>query len=270
MNPNETPLAQNEYVAELFAMLQGSGRDTSGLSALLVHVGSMEDFITTAEGKIADMKSQLDAMRELQNHPVKTALQNAVMTLETKIAEVRERLAEIKAGIIAGCKNTIAAFKETGISVLDKLASFFHLKGGLQSVKRDITAGIQECDNTIAKINAFAQEYHAAGRHVGNMARVALNRQTKAKDKEVGKLARTVSAPYRAEKACLVSARKAVNRATNALEQLESTAEANRAERALEKKPSFIDRLDVNKERAEQAKHERQTPERTKAQGAEI
>ena len=52
-------LSQNEYVQELYSILQDNGRDTSGLSALIGHVSEMENFVKRAEDKIADMKSQL-------------------------------------------------------------------------------------------------------------------------------------------------------------------------------------------------------------------
>ena len=114
MNETGTPLSENQYVKELFSILQDNGRDTSGLSALIGHVGEMENFIKRAEDKIADMKSQLSDMKEVQNHPVKAALQTAIKTLETKVAEVRERLSDLKNNIVEGCKNAVAAFKERG------------------------------------------------------------------------------------------------------------------------------------------------------------
>jgi len=127
----DAPLEQNEYVQELYSILRDNGRETSGLSALLGHVSEMESFVKRAEDKIADMKSQLAEMKEIQSHPVKTALQSAIKNLELKVAEIKVQLTELKNNIIEGCKNAVNAFKEKGISALDKLASFFKIKTGL-------------------------------------------------------------------------------------------------------------------------------------------
>ena len=97
------PLSENQYVQELFSVLQENGRDTTGLAALIGHVSEMENFVKRAEDKIAEMKSQLSEMKEVQNHPVKATLQTAIKNLELKVAEVRERLTELKNNIVEAC-----------------------------------------------------------------------------------------------------------------------------------------------------------------------
>jgi predicted RNase H-like nuclease (RuvC/YqgF family) len=107
---NAAPLTENQYVQELFSILQNSGRDSTGLSALLGHVSEMESFVKRAEDKISEMKSQLAQMKEIQNHPVKNALKNTIQTLEHKVAEIKERLGELKHMLAEGCKSAVQAF----------------------------------------------------------------------------------------------------------------------------------------------------------------
>lgn len=270
MNENATPLAENQYVKELFSILQDNGRDSSGLSALLGHVGEMENFVKRAEDRISEMKSQLADMKEVQNHPVKTALQNAIKTLENKVAVVKERLSELKSNIIEGSKNAVTSFKEKGITALDKLASFFHIKQGLQDWKKDIDSIIRTDDKAVTKIEAFASEYHSAGRAIKNMARVAVGKSPIDAKKEAGKLAKILAAPYKAQKAALTGLRKSLDKAIAKLDQLEGKAEVKLSERTAEKKPSMLAKLDANKERVEREKRELPTPERTKTQGLEV
>jgi predicted translin family RNA/ssDNA-binding protein len=175
---NSAPLAENQYVKELFSILQENGRDSSGLAALLGHVSEMESFVKRAEDKIADMKSQLAEMKEVQNHPVKTALQNAIKTLEQKVAEVKERIVELKYNIVEGCKSAVEAFKEKGAAVLNNLAKFFHVKGALKAIDRSADASVKQCDKAIANINGFAENYHAAGRAVKNMGLILQEKRT--------------------------------------------------------------------------------------------
>ena len=273
MNENGTNIMENEYVKELFGILKENGKDTSGLNALIGQLKNMENFVKLAEDRITDMKAQLDNMREIQNHPIKTALKNAITALEMKIAEIKVQITELKNNIIDGCKNAVKAFKEKGIAALDKIASFFRIKKGLQAIKTNISAAVNNCDKSVTKIESFSQEYHKAGRHFKNMARVIVGKQPIDKVKESGKLAKTFSAPYRAHKTCLLGIQKAVNVIVNKLEQLEQNAETKRGERAAAKikKPTLMQRLEANKEKIKQAELEKPVLERApKSKGLEV
>ncbi len=263
-NTTSVPLAQNEHVKELFAILKENGKDTSGLSALINHVSGMEDFVKQAENKIVEMKSQLDTMKDAQDHPIKTALQKTIKALETKVAEVKAQIAELKSNIIEGCKNAVSAFKEKGAAALDKLASFFHIKDGLQAIKNNTVKSVDTCDRAIVKIESFSKEYHTAGRAIKNMVRVMVGKPPVDAVKESGKLVKAVSVPYKAEKACLLGIRKQVDKMISALDKLEQSAETKRSERAAKpKKPTLMERLDAKKEEIKQNELEKPKPSRT-------
>jgi hypothetical protein len=265
---NSGNLAQNEYVQELFSILQDNGKDSSGLAALIGHVSEMESFVKRAEDKIADMKSQLAEMKEIQNHPVKTAFQNAIKALETKVAEVKERIAELKAGIIDGCKSAVEAFKEKGASVLNNLAKFFHVKNTLKGIDKSAAQGIKQCDKAISDINGFAAQYHEAGRAIKNMGLILIGREPVDQKKENGKLAKAMCAPNKAYKTALTGIRNAVDKAIAALDGMEERQAARKQERV--KKPSILVGLEENKVLA--AEHNRAVAQREKTvvKGAEI
>lgn len=267
---SDTSLMENGYVKELFNILQNNSRDTTGLSAIIGHVNEMESFVKRAEDKIADMKSQLDSMKEIQNHPFKTYLQNTIKTLENKVAEVKERLAELKANIIDGCKNAVSAFKEKGISALANIADFFKIKQNLQDWKKDINSMIKADDKAVAKIATFSNEYHSAGRALKNMARVAIGKEPIDRKKEAGKLAAVIAAPYKAQKSVLIGLKKSLDKAITKLDKLENSETVKQAERSIERKPSLLGRLEANKAKVEQIKRDMPMPERAKVQGAEI
>jgi chromosome segregation ATPase len=96
------PLSENQYVRELFSILLDNGRDTGGLSALLGHVSEMEAFVKNAEDKISAMKDQLAEMKEIQSHPVKTALQKAIKSLEHTVSVMKDRIGKLKSQIGGG------------------------------------------------------------------------------------------------------------------------------------------------------------------------
>ena len=263
-------IMENEYVKELFAIMSENGKDTSGLSTLLGHVSEMENFVKRAEDKISDMKLQLDSIKELQDHPIKTALQNTIKSLEERVAAVKEHLSQLKADIINGCKNAVAAFKEGGISALVNIAAFLGIRQNLQDWKKDINGIIQADEKAVAKIEAFSTEYHSAGRHLKNMARVVIGKEPLDIKKEAGILSKALAAPYKSQKSVLTSLKKKLDKAISGLEQLDNAAKAKQAQRATEKKPSLMERLEAGKEKAHQYQINAPVPERAKVQGAEI
>lgn len=255
-------LADNEYVKELFGILHDNGRDTAGLAAILGHVQGMEDFVKQAEDKMADMKLQLETMKEIQSHPVKTALKNAIKALEGTVAQVKAQISDLKADIIEGCKNAVFAFKENGIAALSNITSFFRINDGLKSIKNDLIASINRCDKAVAKIDAFASEYHSAGLAIKNMARVAIGKPPLDAKKEAGKLSRAVAAPYKAHKSVLMGLRKSIDKTISALGKLEQHENARQTVRAAQKKPSLMEKLDANKERVRQRELDKPVHER--------
>jgi chaperonin cofactor prefoldin len=275
MNDNNNisaPLSENEYVQQLYGILQENGRDTSGLSALLGHVSEMENFVKRAEDKISEMKSQLAEMKEVQNHPVKTTLQNAIKTLEIKVAEVKERIAELKSNIIEGCRSAVEAFKEKGAAALNNLAKFFRVKTAIKAIDKSTEQGIKQCDKAIKNINGFAENYHEAGRAIKNMGLILIGREPVDEKKEIGKLAKTAALPYKAERAALNGIKQAVDKAIAALDGMEERQAARKSERQAERadKPDMLARIAKNKERVKQREHEEPTPERARAARSEL
>jgi hypothetical protein len=264
-------LADNPYVQELFSIMQENGRDSTGLAALLGHVSEMESFVKRAEDKISEMKSQLAEMKEIQNHPVKKALQNAIKTLELKVAEVKERLSELKHNIVEGCKSAVQAFKEKGISALDKLASFFHIKSGVQVLDKSVQQSVSFCDKSVQQIDNFSREYRTASRAVKNIGRLLIGKEPIDAKKEAGILAKSLAAPYKAEKTVLLKISGLAKAMETRLEQLETTAAEKRANRVREpKEPTLLGELAEAKQLVEQKKLEAPMPERSKVKAAEL
>ena len=253
----------------LYKILQRNGGDPTALSALIYHVNQMEAHITQTTTEIQMMKSQIAEMREIQKHPIKHALQSTVATLETMVKNMQGQLSKLKVDIVEGCKKAVTAFKQGGISALDKLASFFNVKDGLQGIRNGINKEINQCDKTLTMINTFAGEYHATGLHLRNMGRAVIGKEPLDKQKEIGKLAKAVGAPARAEKSCLLAFRKCVDNAIGSLGQLEKGAHIARNERTAAK--TLKQELAEGKERVRQRDLEMPNLERVPAaKGAQI
>jgi SHS2 domain-containing protein len=270
--PNATtiPLYNNPYVQDLFKTLSDNGKDTSGLSAILNYTGEMENLIKRAEGTISDMKSQLEEVKQLHNHPVKTALQNAIKALERKVIGLRENLMKLKNNIVNGCKNAVSAFKAQGIIALDNVASFINIKDSLQDWKKDAESGIRTSEKAIANIETFASEYHTAGLALKNMARMAVGKPPVDTKKEMGNLAKAVAAPYKAQKAVFAAMKNATEKAITNLDKFENKAVSKRSERAAANKPSIMKMLHDNIDTVAQMKRDTPIKERVNTKGAEL
>ena len=259
-------LEENPYVQELLGILKDNGKDVAGLMAIFDHINGMEDFVKAAENQILDMKAQLTDMKEVQDHPIKTVLQKTIKALETKVVEIKNHIAELKANVVEGCKNAVAAFKQKGISALNKLSVFFSIKPALQAINRSCETTVKRCENSIEKIEAFSREYNTAGRALKNMARMLIGKEPIDTPTEIGKLAKALCAPYQAEKVCMEGIRNAADKAMGGLESLEASAEKPKV-----KKLSLMGKLAENKVKIRLLDLEKSAAERLpKAVGAEL
>ena len=255
------PILENEHVKELLAILRDNNSpSTKDFIAVLNQVGAMEKQLDAAVKELSAMRQELKTAQE-QNHPVKTALQKAVIVTQGQVLDLRERLVQLKQNIIDGCKNAVADFKEKGISALDNVARFFKIRPILESMRDTLTKDIQVDDRAIAKIEAISTEYHQAGRHLKNMGRAMLGREALQEAKQPGKLAAGISAPFRAERSCFAAMKRSVDKAIGAMSRLE--------ERAAEKKSSIRETLATHNEKIAQAKKDAPTAERPRPVNAE-
>jgi len=241
-----TPLQENAQVKELLSILEENHVDAADLRGLIGYIGAMERQLETAVGELAAMRQELSGMREEQNHPARTALRGAALTLEGAVNDAREKLEAVKNSVIEGCKNAVAAFKEKGIGALNNLAGFFKIGDGLQSLRDSLDGGVQAAEKSIAKIEAVSAEYHEAGQHVKNMGRTLSGKDPVQEAKPSGKLAKLLESPFKTELSCLTGARKSVGAAIGKLERLEQSAE----------RPSVLENIRAFQEKAARTKQD--------------
>ncbi|MDA8228027.1 MAG: hypothetical protein M0T74_10100, partial [Desulfitobacterium hafniense] len=180
----------------------------------------MEKQLDAAVKELAAMRQELKTAQE-QNHPVKTALQKAVIVMQGQVLDLRDKLSELKKIVIAGCKNTVTEFKEKGVATLDNIARFFKVRPILERPCGIISRNIQYDNKAISKIEAISTEYHQAGRHLKNIGRAMLGKETLQEVKQPGKLAAVISAPFRAERSCFAAMKQSADKALGAISRLE-------------------------------------------------
>ena len=215
------PVMENELVRELLNLLKANHLPAE--KELLTVV----DQVCIMESRLTDMVKELTTLREelaeaqRQNHPVKTALQKAVIVLQNQVLDLRDKLTGLKHEIISGCKSALDAVHDKGLSALRDIMGFFKLRPALEAMRENIDDSIKQDNKSIATIEAVSTSYHEAGRHIANMGRAVSGKEALTEAKPVGKIAKALTAPIRADKACLVAMGKGVSKAISAVERLE-------------------------------------------------
>lgn len=217
----------------------------------------MEKQLDAAVKELAAMRQELKTAQE-QSHPVRNTLQKTVIAMQGQVLDLRDKLAELKQNVIDGCKSAVAAFKEQGITALDNVARFFKIKPVLETMRNSLDKSIKFDDKAIAKIEAISAEYHQAGRHLKNIGRAMRGKEAIQEAKPTGKLAKTILAPYRAERSCLSAMKKSVEAAIGSFARLEDRA-----------KPSIKKAIQEHREQAAKDKNDAPTTERPRPTNTE-
>ena len=213
-------LAENSYVKELLTVLKENPSPSSqDFMEMVAHVGELEN-------RLAEAVDELKTMRQkVQSRSLKAVLQRSCKALESNISSMRQRLSELKDHIVTGCKNALAAFKEHGTVALDGIGRFFHVKPMLESMKKAVNNSINVDNKAIDKIQAFSAEYHQAGRHLKNMGRTLIGKEPIQEVKAPGKIVKVISAPYKADRACMMAAKRNIEKALENLDRLQESAQ---------------------------------------------
>lgn len=210
-------LLDNEQVKSLLAILIENKISTDELRAVIGHVGEMERQLSVAVTELTDMRREIAKLR----HPLKTSALNIIRTLETKYGEVKARLDKVKTSIVEGAKKAISAFKEKGASELLRLASFLHIRDGLEMVRDIMQHDIWADEKTISDIASASREYHKIGRDVKNLMRVIQGKETSQEVKPEGRVAALAQAVFKMDKAQMSFNIRCIDKMLGALSRLE-------------------------------------------------
>lgn len=216
-NPLLNSLLDDVYVKELIAILIEQKISTDELRAIVGHVGEMERQLGVAVTELTNMRQEMAMLR----HPLKTSTLKVIHALETKYGEVKARLDKVKTGIVDGAKKAISEFKEKGASVLLRLASFLHIREGLEMVRDIMQHDIWADEKTISDIADASGVYHKIGRDVKNLMRIIQGKEISQEVKPEGRVAALAQAVFKLDKAQLSFNIRCIDKVFDALNRLE-------------------------------------------------
>jgi len=241
-------IIENIDVQEFFKLLRDNNSPSiNEMIDIVRQMSAMEKYMEAATNQIATMQLQLAEM-EAKNHPVQTALSNAIVTTQAQVSNIQDKLTELKNNFIAGCKNTVDAFKEKGIAALNNVAQFFNIKPSLDNLCNELNKGIQQDNKTIAKIETISTEYHETGLHLKNIGRAILGKELLQEAKPNGNLSKALTAPYRADRKCLSAMKNCAEKAISSLSRLEERAAKPSITGTIQKYADQIEKQQAKKE----------------------
>lgn len=223
MEQSNQPIAENEHVKEFLAVLQANPIPGSQeFLEMIGHVGALEQRLAEAVDELKTMRQEL---QKVQSHSLKAVLQRSYKSLESNAVAMGRRLSELKSHIADDCKNALASIREHGVAALHGIAQFFRVKPILEGMRKLADSSIRVDEKAMDKIQSFATEYHAAGKHLKNMGRTLVGKPPLEEAKNPGRIAKTLAAPYRADRACMVSAKIIIDRAVASLSRMEQSVQ---------------------------------------------
>jgi predicted nuclease with TOPRIM domain len=253
---------ENKDVRKLLKLMRDNNAPTmTDFTAMLGQVAAMEKQLDAAVGELTAMRRDLAEAQRL-NHPIKNAMQSAVTAMQGFVSDLRDKLAELKEGIVNGCQKAIEAFKDKGIAALNGIARFFRIKPILEATRKNLNESIRRDDKAISNIEAISKEYHEAGKHLKNVGRAIIGKEALQEAKPIGALAKGLTAPFKMQRKSLSSMKKHVEAMISSVSRLE--------ERAAERKPSIKKTLAECSKKVEQDKREMQPAVRARKAEVEL
>ena len=216
------PLRNEAAVRELLALMEAyNAPGRKELSDMVAQITTLERQLDEAAKQIAAMRQEL---AEVRQGPVKRALLAVVHGLERGLSALGARLDDLKTAVVDGCRRTLAAVRERGISALAHTAQFFRLGPSMERFTRQIDRCIALADQGLEGVQAISKDYHEAGRRLRNAGRALLGREPDAEARGPGRLADAAALPLKKEKELLAAMRRGAERFSERLALLEQAA----------------------------------------------
>lgn len=231
----------------LSLMKQHNAPGQQDLLAMLGQIAGMEKQLAAAVEELAAMRKELAEARE---SPVKRTLQKAVILLQDRVLALRDQIGQLKTAVVEGCKKTLAAFQEQGVSALAHTAEFLHIRPALEAVGRELDKSIAYDDKALSMIQSAATEYREAGFHLKNALRAVTGREPVAEPRAPGSLARTLAAPFKTERSLFVGMKIRTDGALKRLEHLEQAAERPSIRKTMEEMSAKVAQDQQGQEKA--------------------
>lgn len=240
-NEHQDLAALRQLMAE-----QGREQQAAELDRLLQQIDSMERQLRAVSQELRAVKEQLASSGPPK--PEQRFAAGLVQKLEARMDSLRERLDNLRAYMGGWARDTLARFKQSGVSALDSALSALKVKDGLEQIQAGIQGGMEALRGGVRRVEQIGEELRQAGAHLHNAGRAAAGKSPAQRldTTQEGGFQPGVLMPLRLALRRLSRMNNAVLAAIGSVERLEQAAQAAR-------KPSIRETLAEKK--AEAAAH---------------
>ena len=258
---------ENDVIKQFMEMLSqhDMGGQSQDFMEFFKYAVGMQLQIGAMANELQGMREQLAQLQDIQPKAATEKLMDKAAHIQEKLADLSQRLSEIKDCFLETAAKAVNAFKEKGKEEMCKV-----LQKGISSIK-SLLAGYQEqmidvktdYQKTANQIDSIGDQLKQIGNSVSNVGRLLAGKGTKEMSDEqpgIG-ITRAINTPVKNAIAHLQKNIDAIDRLMGKLdslsERLNTGKEAEKGERA-----SLKDKLSQMKEKAEQ--HNRPEPDKEK------
>ncbi|NCE65078.1 hypothetical protein D1159_10955 [Pseudoflavonifractor sp. 524-17] len=233
------PLQNHETIQQFMKLLEEHSRQgqAQDLSLLMFYMDGMTRQFDAVFQELQEVKAQLAQEKQ---PAVQKLMQGVAANLEHKVEWARDMLAGLREKIANCARNAVETFKEAGVPALDKAVAAMNVKHKLECLREHISGIITDIRQHIAEVEDAGRELRSAAGHWKNAGRALTGRETQVADGgQEGRVQSAVLAPMRTAQTLLSSMNNAALAAIGGVEHLERTAQAVRAARQAEERPSI-------------------------------
>lgn len=213
-----------KQVNDLISILnQNQSPMVNELLGAVRQISSLELQLKATTDELAELKKAIESTRN-QPVPVKRAMEKTYMIMQNNALHLRDLITNLKEKIINGCRNTLDAFREKGVSALNGVVKFLHIRPALKIIQDSLNNSIINQEKAINSIIRISEEYHLAGLHLKNIGKTIVGKDTVSDIKPMGSLGKTIKAPFKVAHSCFTNMKKSVDTALLNIEKLEQKA----------------------------------------------
>ena len=223
-----TRLEQDVDIAHVLSLFEAHGRQGGRreLAAVLGYVALMEKQLVAVREELRGVREELAGLR--QPGPAATERQKLAERLDESVQVARQKLDEVKQGIIQWAKDTASAVKQAGAAALDGAARALHVRQGLQAMSVGMKHAAGDVGSAAARVAAINLRQRKAGRHLRNFGRALRGRAPLARMRPEGKLSQGVQSFFADVGGVLAGVARDADAAVARLDKLEQVARPKR------------------------------------------
>lgn len=178
----DATITKDEMITHLIALLRENGRtkQASEIFELAAYVDMLGNKLEQMSQELAAMHSDIQAMKDDHTaRNIREVLSDIAVKAQNRIDDMKHTLGDIKVDMKNKSTEIVAKVKSIGREALSKVTEFFRVKHKLENIRDKIRGGISETNETLARIDGFAEGIKVSNDMFINSFRVLMGKDQK-------------------------------------------------------------------------------------------